>query len=114
MPRYSNSDEEDETVAPPLTFASADPEIYEHLVRHLVADAKTGDRVDGSTVLASVFTDPALIRNPTLLRNLTRIAEPKIPCQVRISRGRVFPPRFDSRTNSYSIKVTFNRLVGKI
>jgi hypothetical protein len=113
MPRGHDSDDEREVILPPLTFASKDQEIYEHLVEHMIVDARTGQPVDGATVIASLFTDTQSVRKSALLRNVTCIAEPKVPCQVQVERGKVFPWKFSDSRNSYSVHITYNRLVSR-
>ena len=109
--RYSDSDSEPEIVAPPLQFNFEDKEPYQHLSKHLVTDGITKRKVNGGTSLATLYPYNNTKVNNVLLQNLTRVAAPKVPCQVLKSDGQWMAPSITQFGAANRFRITYNKLV---
>lgn len=95
-----------------LTFNDlTDVEAFRHLKRNRVLDGITRKAVNDKSTLATLYEydDPAV--DNTLVQNLICIANPKVPCQVEIVGGKLFPPTIAGGEHGYKLYLTYNKLV---
>lgn len=91
----------------PLVFDDLDVEVYGHL-QHLVDGVTRGPITDETTLVALHQTRDS---SGSLLENLTGVVAPKVITQLVDGAGRSHGPRCLRETDSYRLKVTFNKLL---
>lgn len=89
------------------TSSPASP--YDHY--DSVRDAVTKGPVQDLTDVAALHTYSNDPEGDELLKNLTRVAEPAVPCQIRIDGGEWLPADPQSYEHGYQLFVTYNQLV---
>lgn len=75
-----------------------------------VRDAVTKGPVQPMTKIAALHTFGENLDHDILLRNFTRIAEPSVPCRIRVDQGEWLPPT-TADEHGFRLYVTYNHLV---
>lgn len=97
--------------SPTISFNSEDSELYKHLPP--LVDGVTKGQITASTTLVALYDyEDEAIEN-TLLRNLTGIAKPAVPCQLLLATGSLLPPSTATRGHGYELELTYNKLVSR-
>ncbi|KAK4548272.1 hypothetical protein LTR36_010142 [Oleoguttula mirabilis] len=104
-------DSDDEPSPPPsptLDLRYQDPRLYEHLPA--LVDGVTKGSVTSRTTLVALYdyTDGSI--DNVLLRNLTGVAAPAVPCQLKVPNG-FLPPTLAPQEYGYELKLTYNKLL---
>lgn len=76
-----------------------------------VRDAVTKGPVQDCTEIAALHTFGTDALHDQLLKNFTRIAEPAVPCRVRIDNGEWVPASPAEAAGSFQLYMTYNHLV---
>ena len=113
MHRFKDSNVKLETPLPPIQLQSnvKDQTLYKHLQNGRIRDGATKGRIDGNTTVVSPYDYKDHTVNNQLVRNFANIVELKVPCQLQIGRGKLYPPTLQAGAHGYHFKLTFNELV---
>lgn len=76
-----------------------------------VRDAVTKGPVQDLTDVAALHTYGDDPEGDLFLKNLTRVAEPAVPCQIKVGDGEWLPATTQGHEDGYQLSVTYNHLV---
>ena len=106
----ASSDSEDENR---LDFTGSERELWKHLPR--LVDGVTKHGITEATQLVALY-QYQLVGSEVdnrLLKNLTGVSAPAVPCQLVLEDDERFPPTIDPVEHGYHLRLSFNKLVSR-
>ncbi|KAK3654018.1 hypothetical protein LTR56_003453 [Elasticomyces elasticus] len=96
---------------PPIDFAGTDAELWKHLPT--LVDGVTKRAVNDNTQLVALYQyqSPRSEVDNQLLKNLTGVSRPQVPCQLVLSNDERLPPKVGMDECPYELTLSFNKLL---
>ncbi|KAK3626304.1 hypothetical protein LTR56_019881 [Elasticomyces elasticus] len=94
-----------------IDFEGTDAELWKHLPK--LVDGVTKGKITDATRLVALYQyqDSKTEVDNELLKNLTGVSRPQVPCQLVLADGQRMPPKVGDDKCPYALHLNFNKLL---